>query len=246
MSFADEDHLLVPSCFNYAIRLPKGSIDKMTEKKKKFTKRMAGWKTFKRIGESHVDKSAGGAQMPEPEVMFRGAYGDDAGPAKAKVTASSTASTTKTTSNVVPAGSWGSTFGCFDDLLGCMYVSCCSPCALCEIGNAMGDHPVGPKKEPASTFMGCCSQFQNALSYDQCGCCLAACICPDKCCFMYQKNILEAYANYAGKQAPSPGPCGDPLCQVLFFQPCTYCLIYRELGLTPCGSAPNGNKMARV
>lgn len=52
MTFADEDTLLVPSCNPYAVKLPKGELDKMTDKKKAFTIKTAGWKTFKRIGDA--------------------------------------------------------------------------------------------------------------------------------------------------------------------------------------------------
>ena len=131
---------------------------------------------------------------------------------------------------------WGNTFGCHEDVLGCCYVSCCGCFALCEIGDAMGNHPIGPKKEAASAFTGCCGQFVNSLTYTYSG--LGAlcglCCCPEKTCCAYDANILRGYAEFMGKKTSSPPPCGDPCMQMFCCRPCTVCLMYRELKLVPC------------
>ena len=146
-----------------------------------------------------------------------------------------------------PAGTneWGSTFGCFEDFGGCCYNNYCGPCAMCEIGNAMGDAPMGPKNEKARDFMGAGGQFLNCLTIVGTDCCclgplVGLCACQEKCCCFYGKTILEGYAKHMGKSKVSPGPCEDPLLQMLCCGPCTLCVMYRELKLTPCGKPPEG------
>ena len=152
---------------------------------------------------------------------------------------------------------WGKVLGCFADPVGCCYVCACARCALCDIGNTMGDFKVGQKKEKASSFMGCKGQFYNYCSYDTwtCPCCIGMCavglMCDDYFWCLYDGNILMAYAKYANKKTMSPGPCANPACSMCLCAPCIYCLIYRELKLSPCkkvvyGAAPPTHEMARV
>lgn len=150
---------------------------------------------------------------------------------------------------------WGSTFGCFEDIGGCCYVYCCGTCCMrCEIGNALGDAPMGPKKEAAKDFMGCGAQCVNLLTI----CCNGAIpwglicgmiACPEKTCCFYEKHILEGYAAAMQKSKVSPGPCEDPCMQMCCCGPCTLCLMYRELKLKPCGKpdqAPTFSNMNRA
>ena len=154
--------------------------------------------------------------------------------------------------------SWGNIFGCCDDPVGCCYVctNVCHSCALSDIGKTMGHFKVGPKKEKASRFMSSRGQADNKLSYCPCCCILACCGCcdisgPEKYLCCYDGHILEAYATYANKETKSPIPC-SPMISMCCCSPCIYCLIYRELKLSPCKEVvygappPSSHEISRV
>ena len=150
---------------------------------------------------------------------------------------------------------WGNMFGCCDDPVGCCYVYACHCCALCDIGNTMGDFKVGPKKETASSFMDWRGQVDNCCSYNTACCCFPVCLaasnCEEKCWCYYDGNILAAYAKYANKKTKSPGPCDDAVMSMCIARPLILCLMYRELKLSPgkkvvYGAAPPSHEMSRV
>lgn len=151
---------------------------------------------------------------------------------------------------------WGSTFGCFEDLAGCLYIGVCgcSTCATCEIGKALGAAPMGPKNEKAEDFMGIGGQLQNCLTIVGTEVwCLGPIIgliaCKEKCWCFYGQSILEGYAAAMHKSKKSPGPCDDACIQMMCCGPCTLCLMYRELKLKPCATpqpAPTFTEMSRT
>ena len=122
------------------------------------------------------------------------------------------------------------TYGCFSDIGSCCCVYWCCPCAICQIGEKLGNMPVGPKNEPANQFMNIGGMIANCLSYvNICTFVLACIVWPEKTCCNYDKNILESVATFKGKKVASPGPCSDTFCQMCcpLTQACTYCLLYR-------------------
>ena len=84
--------------------------------------------------------------------------------------------------------------GFMEDVPGCLFVSCCWPCALYQIGAAMGNAPMGQKGEPANQFLGVGSQCMNWGTYycAECCCCgpiVGAIACMDKTWCMYDKCV---------------------------------------------------------
>jgi hypothetical protein len=162
------------------------------------------------------------------------------------------ANPTKPAGTAGATNEWGNTFGCFEDIAGCLYCYCCGTCCMrCEIGNSLGMAPMGPKPEAAKDFMGFGGQCLNCLATD-CGLCctlIGLCACQEKTCCFYDKYILEGYAKAMNKSKVSPGPCDDPCMQMWCCGPCTICLMYRELKLKPCGTpepAPTFTNMNRA
>ena len=131
-------------------------------------------------------------------------------------------------------------FNCFADVPGCAYIYCCFPCARCEIGNAMGQAPIGPKNEPAKDFLACGGQLLNFLTLECNQCCFCGmligfCACPEKTCCAYDMEVIKGYSKLAKKKTETPGPFDCLFLDCICCYACIYCLIYRELKLTPCG-----------
>lgn len=136
--------------------------------------------------------------------------------------------------------SWGETYSCLSQPLpGCLYVTFCHCCAVCDMGDMIGDQVmVGLReRQPAPNFFNCPSQIQNLLTYLHVypfipiGLCIGMVTCPDKTWCIYDANMLKATAVALNKSSASPGPCDDPFWQMCCpcTAPCTFCLMYHEL-----------------
>ena len=59
--------------------------------------------------------------------------------------------------------------------------------------------------------------------------------CPEKTCCAYDMEVIKGYSKLAKKKTETPGPFDNLFLDCICCYPCIYCLIYRELKLTPCG-----------
>mmetsp|Transcript_45919 Transcript_45919/g.127569 ORF Transcript_45919/g.127569 Transcript_45919/m.127569 type:complete len:171 (+) Transcript_45919:438-950(+) len=142
---------------------------------------------------------------------------------------------------------WGSgTYDCFGDIPICAYISCCTPCAV--FFDCGGPVALAPSLlEPDMQGCKACICYGCANGY--CTVCNIMCDCPCGKRYVgpcYYSAMLDKMVEVYG--LPYPAPCGDSECcgakyQMCCCEPCTVCLIARELkarGVAPGQVAATG------